>query len=55
MFINELKSHPIVKCNYYLNDYLGKNLWIFFIYWVFLLLTNKSVHIIFTSVIIELI
>ena len=26
MFINELKSHPIVKCNYYLNDYLGKNL-----------------------------
>ena len=25
-FINELKSHPIIKCNYYLNDYFDKTL-----------------------------
>jgi hypothetical protein len=24
VFVNELKSHPIVKCNYYLNDYETK-------------------------------
>ena len=24
-FLNELKSHPIIKCNYYLNDYFEKH------------------------------